>query len=84
MTKRALKAVMAAALSTLALPLGQELVIDPFLVVESRGRVIRRRLTATEQVKLIGNSVCPQVAAALVRANLRALNELYDQRAITA
>ena len=29
-----------------------------------------RRLTKTEQVRMVGNSVCPQVAAALVRANV--------------
>lgn len=31
-----------------------------------------RKLTKTEQVRLVGNSVCPQVAAALVRANVPA------------
>lgn len=53
-------------------------ILDPFVSVESRGRVVRRRLTATEQVKLIGNSVCPQVAEALVRANLDSLIRLYE------
>lgn len=31
------------------------------------------RLTKTAQVRMVGNSVCPQVAAALVRANVPAL-----------
>ena len=30
-----------------------------------------RRLTKTAQIELAGNSVCPQVAAAIVRANTR-------------
>jgi DNA (cytosine-5)-methyltransferase 1 len=29
-----------------------------------------RRLTKTEQVRMVGNSVCPPMAAALARANV--------------
>jgi hypothetical protein len=29
------------------------------------------RITKTGQIKLIGNSVCPGVAAAVIRANVR-------------
>lgn len=43
---------------------GEDYVID--LSVDGRP------LTKTEQVRLVGNSVCPQVAEALVRANLQA------------
>ncbi len=32
-----------------------------------------RKLTKTEQVRMVGNSVCPPLAAALVRANVPAL-----------
>lgn len=59
-------------------------ILNPFISVESRGRVVRRRLTATEQVKLIGNSVCPQVAEALVRANLATLIQLYSRERAAA
>jgi DNA (cytosine-5)-methyltransferase 1 len=36
----------------------------------STGRFARRRMTKTAQVKMCGNSVCPPMAEALVRANL--------------
>lgn len=39
-----------------------------------------RRLTKTEQVRMVGNSVCPQVAAALVRANVPELIARDDVR----
>lgn len=38
-------------------------------------------VTKTDQVKLIGNSVCPDVARALVRANAADLIELYERQA---
>ncbi len=38
-----------------------------------------RPITKTDQVKLIGNSVCRQVAAALVRANAADLIDLYHR-----
>lgn len=60
-------------------------VLDPFVTVtDKRGRTKHRRLTGTEQVKLIGNSVCPQVAAALVSANLQSLIRLYQRQARAA
>lgn len=40
-----------------------------------------RPITKTDQVKLIGNSVCRQVAAALVRANAADLIDLYHRLA---
>lgn len=40
-----------------------------------------RPITKTDQVKLIGNSVCRQVAAALVRTNTAELIDLYAGRA---
>jgi DNA (cytosine-5)-methyltransferase 1 len=53
-------------------------ILDPEITItNARGKVVTRRLTATEQVRLIGNSVCPQVAAAIVRANLASLIALY-------
>jgi DNA (cytosine-5)-methyltransferase 1 len=45
-------------------------VIDPFVEAKTkRGKVKRRRLTKGEQIALAGNSVCPPVARALIRAN---------------
>lgn len=56
--------------------------LDPYITfTNKRGKTVTRRLTATEQVRLIGNSVCPQVAAAIVRANLQPLIDLYQARA---
>ncbi len=43
------------------------------------GRDEWRPITKTDQVKLIGNSVCRQVAAALVRANAADLIDLYHR-----
>jgi DNA (cytosine-5)-methyltransferase 1 len=40
-----------------------------------------RKITKTDQVRLIGNSVCRQVAAALVRANAADLIALYQRMA---
>lgn len=42
------------------------------------------QVTKTNQVRLIGNSVCPPVAAALVHANARELIDLYERQAIAA
>lgn len=38
-----------------------------------------KRVTKTDQVRLIGNSVCPDVAEALIRANVADLNSLYER-----
>lgn len=55
--------------------------LDPYITIKNkRGKSITRRLTATEQVRLIGNSVCPQVAAAIVRANLQPLIDMYQRQ----
>jgi DNA (cytosine-5)-methyltransferase 1 len=40
-----------------------------------------RPITKTEQVRLVGNSVCPDEAEALVRANAAPLIELYQRLA---
>jgi DNA (cytosine-5)-methyltransferase 1 len=39
------------------------------------------RITKTDQVRLIGNSVCPKVAAAIARANLADLIAQYERMA---
>ena len=43
------------------------------------GHFIRLPVTKTSQVRLIGNSVCPDVARAIARANLGAVLDLYRQ-----
>ncbi|MFA6231016.1 MAG: DNA cytosine methyltransferase [Rhodanobacter sp.] len=46
---------------------------------QATGQEEWRPITKTDQVKLIGNSVCRQVAAALVRANAADLIDLYHR-----
>lgn len=46
-----------------------------------RGKLRPCAVTKTDQIRLIGNSVCPQVATAIVRANLRELIDVYEQAA---
>lgn len=45
------------------------------------GQYIRKPVTKTAQVRLIGNSVCQQVAEALARANLTDLLDFYAREA---
>lgn len=45
-------------------------IIDPIIEKNVRGKIVRRRLTKTEQIEMCGNSVCPPVAEALVSANV--------------
>jgi DNA (cytosine-5)-methyltransferase 1 len=53
-------------------------VIDTAWIIDREtGELIKRRLTKSEQIRLCGNSVCPTVAEALVRANVP---ELIDAR----
>lgn len=51
----------------------QNYIFDRGLVTDANGNSSWIRLTKTEQVRMVGNSVCPPVAAALVRANLTEL-----------
>jgi DNA (cytosine-5)-methyltransferase 1 len=45
-------------------------ILDPFFTyVTKRGKTISRRLSKAAQVRMIGNSVCPPLAKALVMAN---------------
>ncbi len=45
-------------------------IIDPLVAYETRdGLIYYKRLTKTAQIRMCGNSVCPPVAEALVRAN---------------
>jgi DNA (cytosine-5)-methyltransferase 1 len=46
-------------------------ILDPVVATIRNGKVVYKPMTITEQVKKIGNSVCPHVAAALIRANCR-------------
>lgn len=43
------------------------------------GKVERRRVTKTDQVRLIGNSVCPLMAKLLIQANASHLITLYER-----
>lgn len=45
-------------------------IIDKGLVIDQDGNILWKPLTKTAQVRMCGNSVCPPMAAALVRANL--------------
>lgn len=44
-------------------------IIDPYVTKTVRGREVSKRLTATAQIRMCGNSVSPPVAEALVKAN---------------
>lgn len=54
-------------------------IFDRGMVVDRHGIVHWIQLTKSEQVRMVGNSVCPPVAAALVRANLPELCILNHQ-----
>lgn len=44
--------------------------LDPFYThTNKRGRIVTKRLSGTAQVRMIGNSVSPPPAIALIRAN---------------
>jgi DNA (cytosine-5)-methyltransferase 1 len=45
------------------------------------GDLVWKDISRTDQVRLIGNSVCWRVAKALVEANCRSLNDFYRQQA---
>lgn len=45
-------------------------VLDPIAPQLVRGKIVHKRLSKAAQIRMIGNSVCPPVAEALVRANL--------------
>jgi len=50
---------------------GDHYIIDRAWVVDPKtGEVVEIRLTKEQQIRMCGNSVCPQVMAALVRANV--------------
>lgn len=52
---------------------------------EHPGQYVRKPITKTAQVRLIGNSVCPKVARALAAANLASILALYRaEDALTA
>jgi hypothetical protein len=53
----------------LILNVHDELIIDNF-AGGGTGQVVEVRLTKEQQIRMCGNSVCPQVEAALVRANV--------------
>lgn len=56
--------------------------IAPPVRVHRRGKWIVRPLTKTEQIKCVGNSVCPPMAAALARANVPELAARTGQQAL--
>ena len=46
-------------------------ILDPLVLTkDKRGQLKSKPLTKTAQIRMIGNSVCPQLAEAIVRANL--------------
>ncbi|WP_245892793.1 DNA cytosine methyltransferase [Novosphingobium guangzhouense] len=45
-------------------------VLDPIVRQFIRGKWIEQRLSKAAQIRMIGNSVCPPVAEALIRANM--------------
>ena len=45
-------------------------IMDKGMTIDAAGNISWIQLTKTEQVRMVGNSVCPPLAAALVRANL--------------
>lgn len=56
-------------------------VIERGLFVQPDGSQAWKPVTKTDQVRLIGNSVCPDVAEALIRANASDLLALYAKEA---
>lgn len=56
---------------------GDDYVIERGLFEVSPGRYEERPITKTDQVRLIGNSVCPEEAEALVGANNADVIALY-------
>lgn len=56
-------------------------VIDRGAFEQPDGSIVIKPITKTAQVRLIGNSVCPDVAHALIRANAAELIELYARAA---
>lgn len=52
-------------------------ILDPFYTkTTARGKQITMRLSKTSQVRMIGNSVCPPLAKALIEANFKHEQEL--------
>lgn len=45
-------------------------IIDRGLIIDKNGNILWKPLTKTAQVRMCGNSVCPPLAAALVRSNV--------------
>lgn len=60
----------------------QSYIIDRALMADGRGGVEEVALTKEDQVRLCGNSVCPQVAAALIAANCPELMSRSKRRAM--
>lgn len=59
-------------------------IIEHGAFAQPDGSVVLKPITKTDQVRLIGNSVCNQVAAALASANLAALIKHYEREACIA
>jgi len=54
----------------------EDYVLDPVVPQLIRGKWVSKPLTKAQQIRMIGNSVCPDVAAALVAANKPVTQEL--------
>jgi DNA (cytosine-5)-methyltransferase 1 len=59
----------------------EDYVLDPIVRKFLRGKWVERKLTISEQISAIGNSVCPPMARALVAANQPELCEREEAQA---
>lgn len=55
-------------------------IIDRGLAIDQEGNIIWKPLTKTAQVRMVGNSVCPPLAAALVRANCADMIAIKEEK----
>lgn len=58
----------------------EEYILDPACWQMKRGKRVWQKLTKADQIRMIGNSVCPAVARALVRANQPGANDNWVDR----
>lgn len=59
-------------------------IIDRGLIIDQDGNILWRPLTKSAQVRMCGNSVCPPLAAALVRANCADMIAITERHRRTA
>lgn len=59
-----------------------DFVYDPIIEVEKNGKITKRRVNKTEAVKMVGNSVPPHLAAAILKAQKEAEAEYYEENEV--